>query len=348
MPDRKPLKVAYLFGAGATHAELANISPRLSSNASLQRRLGLLTTQLSARVMKEARSIPGFLNDIEFLEPPHGSDSFESATGASGALNIELLISLIENGKIRGWEQKTRTLKRLVQRDIEARLRPERKARFYLHKSLLELHENTEVQKAEELIGLISLNYDDVFDEAYREVHGTPNYCLSLDGETRSSPKIPLLKLHGSFNWKRGVSMRGRKRRVDIIPLGSNKNYLHAPYNFIWTRALEILVECDALRVIGCSLSQNDTHLVDLLFKAHLEKTPERMKTFEIEIVSGELAGRAIRENYGFFPGVKTLKSNPQNPFLAWLMSRGDRVLGTSIRKSRYLRKLRIRGLAKE
>lgn len=341
-------KVAYLFGAGATHAELANISPRLASDANLQRKHGLLTSHLSARVMKEARSIPGFLDDIEFLEPPHGSDSFESVTGVSGALNIELLISLIENGKIRGWEQKTRTLKRLVQQDIEARLRPERKARFYLHKALLELHEILYAQNAEKLIGLISLNYDDVLDEAYKEIHGMPNYCLSLDGEARSSPKVPLLKLHGSFNWRRGVTMRGRKRRVDVIPLGSNKNYLHAPYNFIWTRALEILVECDALRVIGCSLSQNDTHLVDLLFKAHLEKTPEKMKTFEIEIVSGEPAGKAIRENYGFFPGVRTLKLDPPNPFRAWLMNRGDRVLGTSIRKTRHFKRLRISGLAKE
>jgi len=348
MPDRKPLKVAYLFGAGATHAELANILPRLSSDASLQRNLGLLTSHLSARVMKEARAERGFLDDIEFLEPPHGSDSIESVTGTSGAMNIELLISLIENGKIRGWEQKTRTLKRLVQRDIEARLRPKKKVRFYLHKALLELHKNPEVQNAEELIGLISLNYDDVLDEAYKEIHGTPDYCLSLDRAARSSTKIPLLKLHGSFNWRRGVTMRGRKRRVEIIPLGSNKHYLHAPYNFIWSRALEILVECDALRVIGCSLSQNDTHLVDLLFKAHLEKTTERMKSFEIEIVSGETAGRAIRENYGFFPGVKTLKSDPPNPFRTWLMSRGDRVLSTRIRKTRYLKKLGISGLAKE
>ena len=190
------------------------------------------------------------------------------------------------------------------------------------------------------MVGIISLNYDDVLDEAYKEFYKKPNYCLCLDAEARSSTRIPLLKLHGSFNWRRGVTVRGRKRRVEIIPLGSNKNYLHAPYNFIWTRALEVLVGCDTLRVIGCSLSQNDTHLVDLLFKAHLEKAPERMKTFRIEIISGQLAGKAIRENYGFFPGVKAQNSDPSNPFRTWLGRRIDSARGIDLRQTRYLKRL--------
>jgi hypothetical protein len=50
--DKK--KIVYLFGAGATHAELANVVPRLTSDAKLQRALGLLTSDLSVRVMKKA------------------------------------------------------------------------------------------------------------------------------------------------------------------------------------------------------------------------------------------------------------------------------------------------------
>lgn len=212
MPDATIKKVVYLFGAGATHAELANIVPRLSSDDSLQRRSGLLTSHLSARVMKEARSRPSFLNGLEFLQPPYNQESIEPATALSGALNIELLISLIENGKIRRWEQKTRLLKLLVQRDIESRLTRRRRARFYLHRALFELHQYLEAQGTEQLVGIISLNYDDVLDEAYKEFHKMPNYCLSLDGEARFLEKIPLLKLHGSFNWGRGVTMRRRRR----------------------------------------------------------------------------------------------------------------------------------------
>jgi hypothetical protein len=337
MPEAKPIKVVYLFGAGATHAELSEIEPSLASEEKIQRRLGLLMTNVSARVMKEARLSHGFLKGLEFLEPPRGPESVEPATGVAGAMNIELLISLIENGKIRGWEQKTRLLKLLVRKDIEERLSPRRRSRFYLHRALFELHKHAQ---DEELIGIISLNYDDVLDEAYKEFHKKPNYCLSFDREARASTQIPLLKLHGSFNWTRGVRMRERRRRVDIIPLGSNKNYVHAPYNFIWNRALEALIECDTLRVIGCSLSQNDTHLVDLLFKAHLERTPERMKTFEIDIINREQVGKQIRENYGFFPSVKTLKPDSPNPFRTWLTIRSDRVLGAQINQTKYLKRL--------
>lgn len=92
--------------------------------------------------------------------------------------------------------------------------------------------------------------------------------------------------------------------------------------------------------MVGCSLSQNDTHLVDLLFKAHLERTPPRMKAFEIEIVDGELAGKRIRENYGFFPGISTLKLDPPNPFKTWLRSKGERVFGADIGRTRYLKRL--------
>ena len=331
------MKIAYLFGAGATHAELLEIEPNLVSEEKLQRRLGLLMTNVSARVMSEARLNRSFLKGLEFLEPPRGPASVEPARAEAGSMNIELLISLIENGKIRNWEKKTSLLKSLVREDIEKRLSTRRKSRFYLHKALFELHQHTQ---DEEVIGIISLNYDDVLDEAYEEFHKKPNYCLSFDREARVSKQIPLLKLHGSFSWRNGVMSRKQKRHFDIIPLGSNKNYLHTPYNFIWNRALEVLVECDALRVIGCSLSQNDTHLVDLLFKAHLERPEENSKSFGIEVINRESAGRQIRENYSFFPKVEIPQPDSANPFKSWLTSKGDRVLRDGIKNTKYLKRL--------
>jgi SIR2-like domain len=339
MPEATPKKVVYLFGAGATHAELVEVVPSLTSDDKLERKLGLLMSHVSARVMREARLKPRFLEDLEFLEPPNEPESVEPATGETGAMNIELLISLIENGKIRRWDKKTRDLKLLVQKDIERRLSRRRKRRFYLHKALFELHRDV-IAQDEKVTGIISLNYDDVLDEAYREFHSKPNYCLCLDQVARSSPQIPLLKLHGSFSWRNGVRVRERRRRLEIIPLGSNKNYLHSPYNFIWARALEVLVGCDTLRVVGCSLSQNDTHLVDLLFKAHLERTPARMKTLEIEIINGEEVGKRIRENYRFFPSIKPLQLGPQNPFKSWLTDKSDRVVWTDIKQTKYIKRL--------
>jgi hypothetical protein len=330
MTNEMPRRVVYLFGAGATHAELQNLNPDLTDEK-IQERSGLLIRNVSSRVLAKARRDKKYLKDVAMV------------SGTSGSLNIELLISLLENSKISGWADKTRRLKALVQADIESILSKSRAKRFYLHKALLELHKDRRAQQREDLIGLISLNYDNVLDEAYKQYHGKPNYCLSLDEATRSSKIMPLLKLHGSFNWRQ-QKIRGRKRTIEIIPLGSTKNYLHAPYGFIWNRALEVLIECDTLRVIGCSLSPNDIHLIDLLFKAHLE----RGAAFDIEIIDSDKTGERIRGDYGFFPGIKTLTkieeplvpdAAPENPFKTWLKYKSIAILGNSV-TTRHLKKV--------
>jgi hypothetical protein len=79
------------------------------------------------------------------------------------------------------------------------------------------------VKTKEQLAGLISLNYDDVLDQAYKEYCGRPNYCFTLEAHPTSAMQIPLLKLHGSFNWSR-KQIRGRRRKIEIIPMGSAKS----------------------------------------------------------------------------------------------------------------------------
>jgi hypothetical protein len=326
MAQPEPTKIAYLFGAGATHAELQNIEPDL-----IKEKTGLLIRNVSSRVIEAARGETNYLEGLE------------NVSGVKGSLNIELLISLIESSKIHGWEEKTQLLKKLVRDDIEAILTKSRTRRFYLHKGLLELHNQKHTQKKEKLIGLISLNYDDILDQAFTEFYGEPNYCFSLDAG--SFPGCtPLLKLHGSFNWT-GKIIRGRKRTIEIIPLGASKNYLHAPYSFIWNRALEILVECDTLRVIGCSMSPNDSHLIDLLFKAHLE----RKKPFEIEIISSDPTAEAIKKDYGFFPKIKKLtelepvlvpEPDPPNAFRTWLRHKSFHMLRDKTNSTKYIKRV--------
>jgi SIR2-like protein len=323
LEDKK--KVAYLFGAGATHAELLAFKPDLTRETD-----GLLISDVSSRVIAKASADDEYRRDLETV----------SAT--SGSLNIELLISLIENSKIHDWSSKTRLLKDFVEADIKGILTPYRQGRFYLHRALLQFHRHRTVREKEEIIGFISLNYDDVLDRAYRQYYGEPNYCFTLEDEMRTQ-KVPLLKLHGSFNWT-GIRIRSQRRTIEIIPLGSTKSYIHAPYTFIWNRALEILVNCDTLRVVGCSLSPNDLHLIDLLFKAHLE----RQEAFDIEIIASEETGTTIRSNYGFFPNIRPLLSienslipdpAPRNPFATWLKYKSLSVLGVrSVRRLNYLR----------
>ena len=328
MTEDKPTRIVYLFGAGATHAELQNIEPAL-----VERGQGLLVRDMSSRVIDRARKGKKYLSDVS------------TVSGTSGSLNIELLISLIENSKIHGWEYKTRRLKTLVQEDIEKILSASRTRRFYLHKALLELHNHAATQAREKLTGLISLNYDDVLDAAYEQYYGVPRYCFSLEPDPPTTGAIPLLKLHGSFNWK-SKKIRGRKKAVEIIPLGTTKSYIHPPYGCIWNQALETLIGCHTLRVIGCSLSQNDVHLIDLLFKAHLE----RGSPFEIEIIASQRDGMAIRQNYGFFPDIKALlelkdnlipEADPPNPFRTWLKYKGLAMLtAKEVGGTRYLKKI--------
>ena len=325
MPDLIPKNVVYLFGAGATHAELG-----LDSELE-QKQQGLLISNVSDRVIEKARRDTEYLKDLEMV------------SAVSGSLNIELLISLIENSKIHRWQEKTRSLKDLIEKDIKGVLTPSRTRTFHLHNGLLELHCHPAMKEREEVIGLISLNYDDVLDKAYKAVLRTPpNYCFSLDTSAPSSKNPPLLKLHGSFNWN-NQKIRGRRRTIEIIPFGSSKNYLHSPYSFIWNRSLETLIECDVLRVIGCSISPNDGHLIDLLFRAHLEKGT----AFQIEIIDSEEAGENIQKNYGFFPKIKRLteiegnlipERSPVNPFRTWLKHKGHRVLKGSISETRHLK----------
>ena len=102
MPEGEPKKIVYLFGAGATHAELQNLDPDLLEESS-----GLLIGNVSSRVIERARGDGEYMEDMAMV------------SGTSGSLNIELLITLIESSKIHDWENKTRRLKTLVQEDIE-------------------------------------------------------------------------------------------------------------------------------------------------------------------------------------------------------------------------------------
>jgi hypothetical protein len=230
----------------------------------------------------------------------------------------------------------------MVEEDIRAILTPERLSAFYLHKALFELHKHND---NETIIGLISLNYDTVLDGAYRRLYGEPDYSFSFP--TSKSDKPPLLKLHGSFDWE-AIEINGRKRKIPIIPVGISKNYLRLPYNFIWGRALEVLAGCDILRVVGCSLSHNDIQLIDLLFKAHLEKGT----AFEIQIISSEPTGQDIKSRYDFFPRITTAEKiedtlmpevkKGTNVFKEWLKAKGRKLLKEDdrIRETAFLKNI--------
>src|ERR1039458_7728165 len=130
MPVVSPTKIVYLFGAGATHAELDNLYRR-----QIEKGRGLLISDVSRRVIERARLKERYVRDIAMVSAP------------KGAPNIELLISMIENSKIDDWEFKAQYLKKLVRQDIEGILTKPRTNHFYLHKALFELHELNTVKR---------------------------------------------------------------------------------------------------------------------------------------------------------------------------------------------------------
>lgn len=326
-------KIVYLFGAGATQAELSQMIEDKDFNSSYFQKHGLLISEISQRVTRHAKLLRLFDN-LGLLFP------------SQGLSNIELLISLMEGNanQIDDSLKKTQKLKELVKSDIERVLTVERRKRFYLHKALLELDKNNSKTKTEEILGYITLNYDTVLDEAYLEIKDvkTINYCLSsyehnVDG-------VPLLKLHGSFKWYSNLSI---VNNFSILPLGIENNYLQLPYNYVWGYALEALSHCDILRVVGCSLSQNDYRLIDLLFKAQLLKK----SSFEVHVINRDNTGTEIKRNYGFFQYVKNFseifKSTTTNQgeeanesFQNWLKLMGSQLSDRDINSTTYLKKL--------
>lgn len=329
-------KIVYIFGAGATHAELSQIVKEKEVEPNFSETNGLLINEVSTRITIQAQSKNLFkiFKKLDFFFPQKGSS------------NIELLISLIEDNsnQITNSFKIAEILKNLVKKDIKRVLKSDIRKKFYLHKALLELdRKNSEVNK-ESVLGYISLNYDTVLDEAYLEIIGKkPNYCLS-PYRNKVERGIPLLKLHGSFEWYSNLKIA---KNLPILPLGVNKDYLQLPYNYIWGYALEVLADCDILRVIGCSLSQNDYRLIDLLFKAHLQKKG----SFEIHIIDFDENGDLIKNNYGFFREVKnfseifrTTGSNEKKPvnesFQTWLKLKSAELSDTKIKETKYLKKL--------
>lgn len=341
MPNPKRPKVAYLFGAGATHAEIIEGEVELSEI--FTQKHSLLIGHLSERVIKK------FLKN----EPLTKEISFIKQSQKKG--NIELLISLVESNNIPNSEEISKEIKEIVRKEIQykigyfSRKQKKKGKTFYLHKALLEFHRK--FVKREELIGLITLNYDDILDKAYEKIHGKkPNYCLSSESHRK---EIPILKLHGSFNWT-NMRINGRQiKKIPIMPLGAKKNYLEIYYSFVWGRTLEILAECDILRVVGCSLNEADWGLMDLLFKANLCNK----NSFDIQIIDFDSVGMKIKDRCGFLPFIKScfeleygLLQNygelekpfiNKNVFKKWLTAKVDKDLNKKqIKSAKYIKRL--------
>jgi len=223
--------------------------------------------------------------------------------------------------------------------------------------ALLQMHNAKEIRAIEQLKGIITLNYDSLLDRAFNTARGGVNYgmaCVSGNYTIRQS--VPLLiKLHGSFNWRTGFPIRivdqkktraGEQEEMIWIPPGVEKEMDRYPFNLLWGKAFELL-DCDTLRIVGCSLSQNDWGLMSLLFFSQLRSRPKL--GYEIEIIDEHKKGTQTRDKNGFLKHVKVLgeldgcqdfvDSDPDNVFETWLKIK----LNSYLRKGIRVDQLRLR-----
>lgn len=287
----KKKRVVYLLGTGATQAEinLWNESIRILMN---DIRYGML------------RKIND--NKIKVLEPVKNEL-------VNDDINIEHLITLYENSGTDEHYQIAKNLKNIFREVIQEKIK-KLNDKFYpiLLSALIDMHEIKE--NDEELKGILTLNYEEVLDKAFQKVKKGVNYVIKLKNKhdclkIKKSIK-PLLKLHGSFNWKNEypitlINEYKIKESEDFlwIPPGFIKKREKYPFNIIWGTAQEIL-DCDILRIIGCSLSITEWELISLLYSA--QKLNKKNDDYLIEIIDSIDRGKKIQKDYAYLR-VKTI-----------------------------------------
>lgn len=329
-------KIAYLLGAGATQAEI-----------------NFLGIGVDITVAGINRNI------IAISKRRNGSYSkLLDRLGMPGDLDVEQIMSLFEvyeKHKTSFYYKVYMELRKLYRNYLVSQICINKRITPRLLSTLLYLDKNFGRymgERGEEILGIMTTNYDSLAEESFKAVYNGVNYGFVFDATDYKmirSP-FPLLKLHGSFNWK--VS-RGNLKVSKIFERRAteNSNCCWMPpsvykkpseykkkskygmiFSKIWARAEQILTECDILRVVGSSLRNEDWSLISLIFNSRIKSR----SGFEIELVipdddaTGEQSNNrfALMQRLKFLGGLKNLYVLPvyergdfvgDNVFRYWL-----------------------------
>jgi hypothetical protein len=281
MPIRN--KIVYLFGAGASQGEFSHYDP------SIRVLMQDIVDGISRRIKKE---------NIESLLDVNNELTIEG-------IDVEHLITLYESSGTQKHSAIARELKKLFREEIQLRIKSLSESFSpILFASLIEMHAIRNFN--EELVAILTINYEDLIERAMQKVKGGINYLMRVNNKHNSyrvkKQSIPILKLHGSFNWKNEypIVLSDRiEHEEDVlwIPPGVVKRREYYPFSLIWGRAKELL-ECNILRIIGCSLSRNDWDLISLLYTTQKLRTDG--KSYKIELVDSPATCERIKETYKY------------------------------------------------
>lgn len=231
-------------------------------------------------------------------------------------IDVEHLITLYEASGTRKHDDIAKELKKLFREEIQDRIK-ELGEEFSpnLLISLIDMHSIESLD--EELTAILTLNYDDLIERAVQCIKGGINYTINSINKgslyTIKNDSVPVLKLHGSFNWKNEYPiaiMDEIKDEKDVlwIPPGVVKSRANYPFSIIWGKAKELLA-CDILRIIGCSLSRNDWELVSLLFST--QKLRSDGKQYILELIDYPKHCNEIIHQYKYL-NIRTILDIPE------------------------------------
>ena len=293
MSARNPTRVAYLVGAGGSHACVKAVGSAT----------GILMSDLAPDLVKGVRSLvkskaeyaalAGVVNEIveENADFEHLITFFDESPSSLHQEFADGLRAVFED-----------VLRSKLQ-DIELELG---RSRVSLYAALLDMYNVKGI--SESLTGILTLNYDDYIEVAAAEVFGADHLDLEFPSASKSDNAWPLLKLHGSLAWEDAWPIRRRRIGSDSKPLwippGIHKGKDRYPFNLLWGLARDVL-NCDVLRVIGCRLGPSDWDLISLLFGTR-HANEERTLPYSIEIIDSPKHAISLQQTYPYL-NVKSL-----------------------------------------
>jgi hypothetical protein len=274
----KKKKVVYLLGAGASDAEIRYLDPRCKGIL-MQDVVGDIPSKLDEST-EDFKRIKAILVDDEKI------------------IDIEQIITLYEHDVDKKHHVAANKLRELFRKIVTSRIvqvlsvQPKDDG-YVFHSSLLaalfDMHTIDDFD--EELCAVLTTNYDDLVERALQNVYGGFDYTFELvnkTGEYNTGKGKPLLKLHGSFNWIGEYPIELDKPANSAVedfsgnyiiwaPPGLIKQKSNYPFSAIWSKARELL-DCDILRIVGCSLSRNDWLLIELIHDAQKLRKASHLK----------------------------------------------------------------------
>ena len=285
MPDHK--SVVYLIGAGASHGSVKAVGcSRGILMEDLRQPLAEAVRDLVTRKPRKYGAFRGLVNEIihDKVDVEHIITFFHESPSA---IHQEFA------------EELRHVFQKVLKRELRAIAQDHRHERFGLFAALLDMYS---VRGCPEILGgILSINYDEYVEAAARAVYRTGvDYGLTIRDVKSSEQSLRLLKLHGSFDWKDvwPVEIQPRSANPLWIPPGIRKAKGRYPFNVLWGLAREML-NCDVLRIIGCSLSGNDWDLISLLFSTRKAQS-NRVAPYVIEVIDSPSRAFQFQQQYPY------------------------------------------------